>query len=1129
MKNTTNVFLKGMRSDMHPLSTSQQEYTDALNATLITFNGNEQMMQNDMGNTKIQDSKTGNLMSLREGFVPVGLKEHGGIMYIASVNKDGVGEIGTIPSPVIRYNKQKDYKHTVDIDWSATPSSPSSLYKITDEKLHTGDKFATILQLVDDQTDININYIDPSGNILSLQYPQYSYQNEKRNEHTSNKGLYSINLFAQTDDQVFDMSDQIQAKAELFTYEVEPYQYHDLDPDIDSHLNKKYWFVNLPDDYDATLTSFNIDNMLALNEVADISQPPFITYPNIPAGYPSIQLKTENINSFELSTNKATGHIHPLTKYIPEEEIYYAIFPYFIYSTDSAVHIDEIEVCVFDDDGTQQLLYRINNEQYEDPESSLTFTISKNSERYQIESDNTSNFAIANSELNSITTETDFEFDTDDSHALFVMKVGDDLNKWYTLNVKYKSNKWDEILGEYNLRFNQFVMDIEGLFIDVQFEQEKCNQIYDKSKDISEKINLSNEYYIHNQIYDIDLDYKVSTMTREGFDYLDISQEYKSDFMPLMDIDVNLDYLYGLSGKTASRFHSFRQFLEDYGHEIPYGRIFVTVNNTGTYGSNFWKLLQEYDDGVRNQVDEFKGKSFSCIISFKGELYDDNNTWLKDFNIPSQFNFQITNTWSHTITYDDLVIGGGIDSSVTGVTRVQFSVNCEKLLEELIKESVKDYESDNVWNQNIFKVRMYIEKIGVLVGPTPISGHSAYETHYIIWPMTRINHEPYSKCNCTLTSDNGPGGGTGSISVIEYENDKPIGGRFYMNQSYEYDPYTESNEVNNQGKYEITHQCNLEGKDKISAVGNYIKYGVTTKTYMGNPGHDISLYPCLINTNESKISIEDTSIFQNININNYTSSFIPDFRMRKLKNDTINLEVPIALNPGVYYLGSVIRQFNYSVISGGSINIGGELVDDGDIDNINNYISIKVIPQVFGGDDGPEINMKIASPGMISTTSDSDYYSIKSGREGGILYLPYGGSITQISNHCSFGLLLIQDIGLYEIDLSEFDADHPLFQKVNNTDTAFYTPNRYIDSDSRIYYGYYYVSPQLCWTFDENIERGGIECIKKTFKTLNFGLHAYQTNFGEYFYNPGQIWQIIDLPNGDRRTITFREENNESD
>jgi hypothetical protein len=41
-------------------------------------------------------------MSLSPGFIPVGMKEHGGIMYIASVNKEGEGEIGTIPSPIIR-------------------------------------------------------------------------------------------------------------------------------------------------------------------------------------------------------------------------------------------------------------------------------------------------------------------------------------------------------------------------------------------------------------------------------------------------------------------------------------------------------------------------------------------------------------------------------------------------------------------------------------------------------------------------------------------------------------------------------------------------------------------------------------------------------------------------------------------------------------------------------------------------------------------------------------------------------------------------------------------------------------------------------------------------------------------
>ena len=90
------------------MSTSQQVLTDALNATMITYNGNEMMLQNDMGNTLIQDSKTGHIMGLSEGFVPVGLKEHGGIMYVISANKEGVGEIGTIPSPILKLELRKE-------------------------------------------------------------------------------------------------------------------------------------------------------------------------------------------------------------------------------------------------------------------------------------------------------------------------------------------------------------------------------------------------------------------------------------------------------------------------------------------------------------------------------------------------------------------------------------------------------------------------------------------------------------------------------------------------------------------------------------------------------------------------------------------------------------------------------------------------------------------------------------------------------------------------------------------------------------------------------------------------------------------------------------------------------------
>ena len=187
MKNTTNVFLKGMTSDMHPLTISQQEYTDALNATLITFNGNEQMMQNDMGNTKIQDTKTGNIMGLREGFIPVGLKEHGGIMYIASVNKDGVGEIGTIPSPVIRYNQENqifDKDNIPDTIDFASGSILSNVYPLTDVKLKPQEKFL-------------VNIPGTLSEISSLAEKKY----------------YKIKLFSKTDNSIIDISDAADSNA----------------------------------------------------------------------------------------------------------------------------------------------------------------------------------------------------------------------------------------------------------------------------------------------------------------------------------------------------------------------------------------------------------------------------------------------------------------------------------------------------------------------------------------------------------------------------------------------------------------------------------------------------------------------------------------------------------------------------------------------------------------------------------------------------------------------------------------------------------------------------------------------------------------------------------------------------
>lgn len=80
--------------DSHPLMTPNTVLTDALNATLVTMNGNEMVLQNDMGNARVENAK------LPPGYIPVGMKEYGGIIYIACYNPTtNKSQIGCFPSP----------------------------------------------------------------------------------------------------------------------------------------------------------------------------------------------------------------------------------------------------------------------------------------------------------------------------------------------------------------------------------------------------------------------------------------------------------------------------------------------------------------------------------------------------------------------------------------------------------------------------------------------------------------------------------------------------------------------------------------------------------------------------------------------------------------------------------------------------------------------------------------------------------------------------------------------------------------------------------------------------------------------------------------------------------------------
>ena len=141
---TTNQFSDGLVMDMNPLVTPNTVLTNALNATLITMNGNELVLQNDMGNGKVETAY------LPEGYVPLGTAELGGIIYIVSYNPfRKTCQIGSFPSPErnlvgdevgdpVNLYASKFYKQVGDLQFITTPQQAIIL---TDKTINPGDKF----------------------------------------------------------------------------------------------------------------------------------------------------------------------------------------------------------------------------------------------------------------------------------------------------------------------------------------------------------------------------------------------------------------------------------------------------------------------------------------------------------------------------------------------------------------------------------------------------------------------------------------------------------------------------------------------------------------------------------------------------------------------------------------------------------------------------------------------------------------------------------------------------------------------------------------------------------------------------------------------------------------------------
>ena len=204
-----NTFEQGLMMDINPLVTPNNVMTNCLNGTLITYNGNENVLQNDMGNGRVETAY------LPEGYVPIGTAELGGIIYIVSYNPlNGKCQIGSFPSPERNFTldelsslntegvtfEEEDFKNGDDI------IRPTVIKQLGNIVLRSGDKFIvcgnSILANINNIShqednlficryiDFKLATIDNNGRVLSLSDLRNYHSILEDKETNKNRNIY---------------------------------------------------------------------------------------------------------------------------------------------------------------------------------------------------------------------------------------------------------------------------------------------------------------------------------------------------------------------------------------------------------------------------------------------------------------------------------------------------------------------------------------------------------------------------------------------------------------------------------------------------------------------------------------------------------------------------------------------------------------------------------------------------------------------------------------------------------------------------------------------------------------------------------------------------------------------------
>lgn len=170
-----NTFSDGLNMDLHPLTTPNTILTNCVNGTMITYNDNEFVLQNERGNSKIDGAH------LNDGFIPVAMKEYNGILYIVSHNPQTKHtEIGTFPSPKKSVNSNlNEFNKNVNIDYISyyTKYEKNVIWYDYNLSVSNYDKYKLSVNNVHPLIVLEHFVLDKQGNITKITL------NENNNEY----------------------------------------------------------------------------------------------------------------------------------------------------------------------------------------------------------------------------------------------------------------------------------------------------------------------------------------------------------------------------------------------------------------------------------------------------------------------------------------------------------------------------------------------------------------------------------------------------------------------------------------------------------------------------------------------------------------------------------------------------------------------------------------------------------------------------------------------------------------------------------------------------------------------------------------------------------------------------------